>query len=95
LRKLAADFPENPDFRCDLSVTLNNVADILKAQNKIDEALKYYNESLEICRKLVSDFPRDSLYSDDLQYVQNRISDLQKKPASGKFLSKLKKLFGV
>ncbi len=94
-RKLTADFPENPEYQYDLSVSLNRVADILQAQNKIDEALKYYNESLEICRKLVSDFPRDSLYRSDLQYVQNRISDLQKKPAGGKFLSKLKKLFGV
>ena len=94
-RKLVADFPENPLYRRGLSVSLINVAGILQAQNMPDEALKYYNESLEIRKKLVADFPQNLQYRRDLQYVQNRISDLQKKPAAGKFWSKLKKFFGV
>ncbi|MBQ3086619.1 MAG: toll/interleukin-1 receptor domain-containing protein, partial [Clostridia bacterium] len=65
-RQLSKDFPENPKYRRDLSVSLIKVADILKAQNEWDEALKYYNESLEIDRKLTADFSENPLYRCDL-----------------------------
>ncbi|MBR6779540.1 MAG: hypothetical protein IKM24_00790, partial [Clostridia bacterium] len=64
------------------------------AQNKIDEALKYYNESLEFCKKLVADFPQNPLYRRDLQYVQRKIDALKPTPSDADVLAQLKKLLG-
>ena len=79
---MAEEFPDNPQYRMDLSVLLDKIADILNEQNKPDEAQKLYSESLAIRNALAENCP---------QNLQKK----KAKPAGGKFLSKLKKLFGV
>ncbi len=56
----------HPQYKYDLSNSLCNVAEILKFQDKKDEALPLYEESIELLEYLCEQFPQDLQYIQDL-----------------------------
>ena len=79
--KLADAYPQNPDYKRDLSVALNNVAGIKQALNDLSGALSLYQESLDIRKALAKDYPDNPDYKRDLyvsHYKLSRIYTLKK-----------------
>ena len=65
-RKMATAYPENPEYRRDLSVSLERVACIMKAQNRRNEARELYKECIAIREQLCEQFPQSQEYIQSL-----------------------------
>jgi serine/threonine-protein kinase len=64
--QLAAQAPEQPDYRLKMALCLNNRANLLSHQGRLDEALGLYRDSLALRERLASDFPDRPAYRLDL-----------------------------
>src|SRR5205807_2365895 len=62
--KLAADFPQLPNYRKEVAHHLGMLGDLLKA--KPAEAVKCYQQAVDIRRKLATEYPKDPSYAKDL-----------------------------
>jgi tetratricopeptide (TPR) repeat protein len=65
-RKLSAMDPKNTGWRRDVTVSLDNVGDLLQAAGNRDSALAHYQESLAIRRELSAMDPKNTLWQRDL-----------------------------
>jgi tetratricopeptide (TPR) repeat protein/tRNA A-37 threonylcarbamoyl transferase component Bud32 len=64
--KLVAEYPDNTQFRRDLTVTYNNLGNLLRSVHRLDEAEAVHAKALDLRRQLVADHPEDPLFCHDL-----------------------------
>ncbi len=75
-RRLAVDFPGQPEFRQELAGSLNNLGVLLVAINRPHEAEAAYREALTVCRQLAADFPDRPEYSQRAAGSLNNLGNL-------------------
>jgi hypothetical protein len=74
--RLAAADPSNPGRQRDLSVSQNNIGDVLSAQGRLDDALTAYRAGLAIRERLAAAEPSNPRWQRDLSVSQNKIGDV-------------------
>ncbi len=75
--KLADAYPQNPNYKRDLSVSLNKVAGIKQALNDLSGALSLYQECLDIRKALAKDYPDNPNYKRDLSVSLNKVAGIK------------------
>jgi len=75
-QRLAADDPGNADRQRDLSVSQDNIGNVLSAQGDLTGALTAFRASLEICQRLAADDPGNADRQRDLSVSRNNIGDV-------------------
>jgi len=78
LARLAAEKPNDTTYQRDLSVAYEEVGDVLKAQGKLDEALKAYRDSLAIAERLAAADRSNTLWQRDLSVSYNKVGNVLK-----------------
>src|SRR5206468_4323871 len=73
---LAAADPSNAAWQRDLSVSQNNVGDVLSAQGRLDDALGAYRAGLAIAERLAPADPSNAGWQRDLSVSQERLGDV-------------------
>ena len=68
--------PSNAGWQSNLSVSYDNVGDVLKAQAKLDEALKAYRDSLAINERLAAADPSNAGWQRDLSVSYNKVGNV-------------------
>ena len=77
-KRLAEREPENTEAHRDLSLSLNNIAEIRQRQDPA-AALTLYEQSLEIAKLLAEREPESTEVQRDLGVIQNRIADVRQR----------------
>ena len=65
-----------PSWQRDLSVSYDNVGDVLEAQGNLAEALKSYQDSLAISERLAKADPSNAGWQRDLSVSYNKVGDV-------------------
>jgi serine/threonine protein kinase/Flp pilus assembly protein TadD len=68
--KLAADFPQVPDYRAELARCFNNFAVLYWMKGDWDAADKYTRQCFDLCSKLAAEFPDRTHYQQALVTVR-------------------------
>ena len=76
LAGLATERPNDITYQRDLSVAYNRVGDVLKAQGKLDEALKAYRDGLAIAERLAAADRSNTQWQRDLSISYNKVGDV-------------------
>ena len=82
MERLGVVDQSNNSWARDLSLSQNNVGDVLVAQGKLDEALKAYRGVLAIRERLATADPSNTEWERDLSLVYGRIGNVLKRKAS-------------
>jgi hypothetical protein len=69
---------KNLEYQRDVSVSLNNLAQIQLCQRDVEGAKVRYERSLKISEKLVKQGSKNFQYQKGLEYVKNKLQELQK-----------------
>ncbi len=77
ITKLTEAYPENPQYKRGLSVSLDDVADIKQTQNDLSAALKLYEKSREIWGELADACSENPDYKRGLSLLLERIADIK------------------
>jgi hypothetical protein len=75
-RRISAQEPGNGEWRRDISVSVNKIGDLLKAQSDPNGALMAYREALDIVRQLSANDPGNSEWRRDVSLSLERIGDV-------------------
>jgi tetratricopeptide (TPR) repeat protein len=76
MQGLAAESKGNDTFRRGLSVTYEEIGDVLAQQGNLPEALKSYRDSLAIRAAMVEDTPANTGWQRDLSLAHERTGDV-------------------
>jgi len=76
-RQLALSYPTNPRYRYDLSVDLEELADVRLQLSEVDEALSARQESLAIRRRLADAAQNNRKLQQDLCSTLEKVGDLK------------------
>ncbi len=74
LQQLAAEFPNNPDYRRGLGSNHNELGVLLGAVGRRQEAEQAFRQSLDIAEKLEAEFPGSPDYQFDLANTHNNLA---------------------
>ena len=85
-REILSEFGRSPQALRDLSVSLDNVADMMRAvgtssitdEGESKTALDLYVASLEVCREILSEFGRSPQALRDLSVSLNKVADMMR-----------------
>jgi serine/threonine protein kinase len=72
-KQLAADFPNQPQFRLELASSQNLLGRLLRVTGRRTEAESAYVEALSILKKLATDFPTEREFRQALAGFQNNL----------------------
>jgi eukaryotic-like serine/threonine-protein kinase len=75
-RRLAADFPNRPEFRRELARTNNDLGVLLHETGRLEEAEASYGVALDLQRQLAADFPSRTEFRQELAASHNNLGDL-------------------
>ena len=76
-QQLAADFPNQPQFRLELALSHNSLGAVLRGANRRPtEAESAYVEALAILKQLAADFPTERGYRQGLAGIHNNLGNL-------------------
>jgi tetratricopeptide (TPR) repeat protein/8-oxo-dGTP pyrophosphatase MutT (NUDIX family) len=75
-QRLASSHPGNAGWQRDVSVSQENIGDVLRAQGDLTSALSSYRASLEIRQRLASSDPGNAGWQRDLSVNHNKIGDV-------------------
>ena len=81
LQDLVAKYPDNPQFRCDLAVTLRSLAPFEAAAGHADKAKAYLESSLDDFTMLLKRFPTNAQYASELANTEAAIKAQATNPA--------------
>jgi serine/threonine-protein kinase len=76
-RRLATDFPTEPEYRKQLARSRNNLAVLLHDEGKSDEAATAYRDALQIRTQLAAGFPSVPQYRRELARSHINLGNLQ------------------
>jgi tetratricopeptide (TPR) repeat protein len=76
LAGLAAQAPDDATYQRDLSVTYNEIGDVLVDQGHLPEALKSFRDGLSIAEQLAQADPGNAVWQRDLSVSYNKIGDV-------------------
>ena len=74
--RLVRQEPERTDYLHGLSVSYNNLGDLLRGLGQGEQARQYYQKSLEIAERLVRQEPERADYLRDLSVSYNKLGDV-------------------
>ena len=94
--RLAQSDPSNAGWQRDLSVSHNNIGDVLRAQGNLGEALAAFRKSFAVAERLVQSDPSNAGWQRDLSVSQNNIGDVLRAQGNlGEALAAFRKSFAV
>ncbi|HET9253630.1 MAG TPA: hypothetical protein VFO16_00320, partial [Pseudonocardiaceae bacterium] len=76
-RELTGRHPDSPSALRDLSVSLNNVANIQAERGQLEDALSAYTESLTLSRRILTDYGETPQSLRDLSISLNNVANIQ------------------
>ncbi|HYO58473.1 tetratricopeptide repeat protein, partial [Archangium sp.] len=75
-QRLAEREPDSARWQRDISVSLNNLGDVLRAQGNLEEALRSFFQSLEIAQRLAARKPNNTQWQRDVSVSFERVGDM-------------------
>lgn len=73
-RQLKQRLGETPEVVCDLSISLDRVEDVARAQDRLDDAAALWDEALMWSRRLNLAFPDVQAHRDMIETLQMRLA---------------------
>jgi tetratricopeptide (TPR) repeat protein len=75
-QRLAADFPNRPEFRQELASSQNRLGRLLSENARLEDAEEAYRDGLSVARRLAADFPAEPEYRQVLAGFHNNLGNL-------------------